>query len=75
MTILLTIIYFFHARVQEIDQLYCECLMKQFHSIAQGHSKKNPERELAQPTEFEIRGTRRIRRGKRVIQQKWNILD
>ena len=42
MTMLLTLIYFFHARVQERDQLYCECLMKQYHSIAQGHSKKKP---------------------------------
>ena len=29
MTIFLTIIYFLHARVQEIDQLYCEWLIKQ----------------------------------------------
>ena len=53
MTMLLTLIYFFPARAQERDQLYCECLMKQYHSIDQGHSKKNPERELAQPTGFE----------------------
>ena len=56
-----------------LDQLYCECLMKQYPSNAQGRSKKKPGAVAGAADRIRKFVARGGNAEKKVIYPKWNI--